>query len=236
MQNSYGKLFLIPNFLSEENDENFLPNIVSQKINHIKNYIVESEKEARRLLKNLKISTPQNELEIHLWNEHSNKKEAPLFLELFKNGIDVGLISDAGLPCIADPGNEIVLLAHQKNIDVIPLPGASSIFMALMASGMNGQNFVFHGYLPIDKKLQIKKIKEMEFDSASKNNSQIFMEAPYRNNKLFSELMNTCNSQTKICIAANISSGKQFIKTQTVENWKNKIPELHKIPVIFIIG
>ena len=143
MQKGFGKLYLIPNFLADDNAENFIPEFVREQIHHLKSFIVETEKDARALIKKLKISTPQNELKILLWNEHSDKNTVHELLKIFENGNDVGIITDAGLPCVADPGNEVVAMAHKKNIDVIPLPGSSSIFMALMASGMNGQNFVF---------------------------------------------------------------------------------------------
>ena len=236
MQNDYGKLYLIPNYLADDNAENFIPNIVSEKIHHLKNFIVETEKDARALIKKLKISTPQSELTILLWNEHTDKTTVHNLLKLFENGNDVGIISDAGLPCVADPGNEVVAMAHQKNIEVTPLPGSSSIFMALMASGMNGQNFSFHGYLPIDKIERAKKIKHLELDSKSKNQTQIFMEAPYRNNHLLDDILKTCFPETLLCIASNVSSLNQLIKTKTIKEWLNQKPNLHKIPTIFIIS
>ena len=236
MQKGYGKLYLIPNYLADDNAENFIPAFVCEQVHHLKNFIVETEKDARALIKKLKIATPQNELTILLWNEHSDKTTVNNFLKLFENDGDVGIISDAGLPCIADPGNDVVAMAHKKNIDIVPLPGSSSIFMALMASGMNGQNFVFHGYLPIDKIERAKKIKHIELNSSSKNQSQIFMEAPYRNNHLLDDILKTCSSDTRLCIASNVSSLKQFIKTKTIKEWQNQKPDLHKIPTIFIIG
>ena len=236
MQNEYGKLYLIPNFLASDNADNFIPELVREKIHHLKIFIVETEKDARALIKKLKIFTPQNELTILLWNEHSDKTKVNDFLKLFEKGNDVGIISDAGLPCVADPGNEVVAMAHKKNIEVIPLPGSSSILMALMASGMNGQSFVFHGYLTINKIERAKKIKHLELDSRSKNQSQIFMEAPYRNNQLFEEVLKTCSPDIRLCIASNISAANQLIKTKTVKEWSSQKPELHKIPTIFIIG
>lgn len=236
MQKRYGKLYLIPNILADDNAENFIPEFVREQVHHLKNFIVETEKEARSLIKKLKILTPQNELTILLWNEHSDKNTVQDLFKIFENGNDVGIISDAGLPCVADPGNEVVALAHKKNIEVIPLPGSSSIFMALMASGMNGQNFVFHGYLPIEKIERAKKIKHLELDSKSKNQAQIFMEAPYRNNHLLDDILKTCSSETRLCIASNISSDNQFIKTKSVKDWDTQKPNLHKIPTIFIIG
>ena len=236
MHKGYGKLFLIPNFLSKDNTDNFLPALVRERIHHIKNFIVETEKDARALIKKLNISTPQNELNIFLWNEHSNKNEVHHLLKALENESDAGVMSDAGLPCVADPGNDIVSLAHQKNIEVIPLPGASSIFMALMGSGMSGQHFIFHGYLPIDKIERVKKIKHLESESVLKNQTQIFMEAPYRNNHLLDDIIKTCSPLTKLCIASDVSGANQFMKTKTINDWGSQKPNLHKIPTIFIIG
>jgi 16S rRNA (cytidine1402-2'-O)-methyltransferase len=233
---AYGKLYLIPNFLADENPDSFLAQYVREQVHHIKHFIVETEKDARALIKRMQIATPQNELQLFLWNEHSNKSEVGELLKALENGSDAGIITDAGLPCIADPGSDVVALAHQKNIVVIPLPGASSILMALMGSGMSGQSFTFHGYLPIDKIARAKKIKEMEIDARKKSQSQIFMEAPYRNNQLFEDVLKNTESQTRVCVAMNISGKDQLIKTQTTKQWSGIKVDLHKKPVIFIIG
>jgi 16S rRNA (cytidine1402-2'-O)-methyltransferase len=233
---AYGKLYLIPNFLANDNPDSFLAQLVHQQVHHIKHFIVETEKDARALIKRLQLATPQNELTLLLWNEHSNKMEANALLQLLENKTDVGIITDAGLPCIADPGSDIVALAHQKNIEVIPLPGASSILMALMASGMNGQGFTFHGYLPIDKIARAKKLKELELDAKRKNQAQLFMEAPYRNNQLLADVLQHTDAQTRICVAMNISAANQFIKTKTNKEWRTTQVDLHKQPTIFIIG
>lgn len=233
---TYGKLYLIPNFLTDDNPDSFIAQYVREHIYHLKHFIVETEKDARALIKRLHIATPQNELTLFLWNEHSDKKDLGNLLTAFENKMDVGIITDAGLPCIADPGSDVVALAHQKNISVIPLPGASSILMALMASGMSGQSFAFQGYLPIDRTARVKKIKELEADARKKNQSQLFMEAPYRNNHLFEDLLLHTDAQTKICVAMNISAANQFIKTQTRKQWQQEKIDLHKKPVIFILG
>jgi 16S rRNA (cytidine1402-2'-O)-methyltransferase len=151
----HGKLYLIPNFLANDCQNDFLPEMVKRMTHHLKNFVVESEKEARALIKKLQLATPQNELQIFILNEHTEAKTYHHLLKAIENNQDAGIISDAGLPCVADPGFQLVALAHQKNISVIPLPGSSSIFMALMASGFSGQNFAFTGYLPIDKSLRI---------------------------------------------------------------------------------
>lgn len=237
MQNKgYGKLYLIPNFLSVENPHNFLADYVRDSVKHITKFIVESEKGGRALIKKLGTDIALPDAELFLLNEHSNKNETYKLLDILKNDTDAAIISDAGLPCIADPGSDLVALAQQKNIEVIPLPGASSIFMALMASGFSGQSFVFYGYLPIEKPLRVKKIKEMEKDAISKNQSQIFMEAPYRNNQLLEDILKTVAPNTRICIACNISSPDSWIKTKSAKEWMTQKPELHKRPVIFVMG
>lgn len=233
---AYGKLYLIPNFLADDNPDSFLAQYVRESVHHLKHFIVETEKDARALIKRLQLATPQNELQLLLWNEHSNKSEVSSLLGTLENGMDAGIITDAGLPCVADPGSEVVALAHQKNIEVIPLPGASSILMALMASGMSGQSFTFHGYLPIDKIQRAKKIKELEADARKKNQSQIFMEAPYRNNQLLEDVVKNCDSNTRLCVAMNVSGANQMIKTRTIRQWQTTKVDLHKKPVIFILG
>lgn len=234
MSNTYGKLYLIPNFLSDDNPDEFIAEMVRKMVHHIKHFVVENEKQARALIKRLKIEHTQQEIQIWLLNEHTPKTEVPEFLKSLENA-DAGIISDAGLPCIADPGSDLVALAQAKNIEVIPLPGASSMMMALMGSGFNGQQFAFSGYLPIDKVPKIKKIKELE-TLAHRGVSQIFMETPYRNRQLLEEIITQCNQQTKLCIACNISSPAGWVKTKTLAQWKNTTCELHKIPCIFILG
>lgn len=231
---TYGKLYLIPNFLSEDNPDNFIAEMVRNMVHHLKNFVVENEKQARALIKRLQLENAQSELHIWLLNEHTNPNEVPALLKALEGG-DAGIISDAGLPCIADPGSALVALAQAKNIEVIPLPGASSMMMALMGSGFNGQQFTFSGYLPIDKTPKIKRIKELE-SQAHRGVSQIFMETPYRNLQLLDELIAQCNSQTKLCIACNISSHKGWVKTKTMAQWKNQKPEIHKIPCVFVLG
>jgi len=231
---NYGKLYLIPNFLSEDNSDDFIAEMVRRMVHPLKNFVVENEKQARALIKRLRLSHSQQELNIWLLNEHTEAKEVSLLLEALVDN-DAGIISDAGLPCIADPGSALVALAQTKNIDVIPLPGGSSMIMALMGSGFSGQQFAFSGYLPIDKFPKIKKIKELE-SLAHRGSSQIFMETPYRNNQLLEELIAQCNAQTKLRIAYNISSEKGWVRTKTIAQWKAIKPELHKIPCVFILG
>jgi 16S rRNA (cytidine1402-2'-O)-methyltransferase len=231
---SYGKLYLIPNFLSDDNQEDFIAEMVRRMVNHLKHFVVENEKEARALIKKLRIKHSQQEIQIWLLNEHTNPQEIPGLLKALE-GNDAGIISDAGLPCVADPGSALVALAQTKNIEVIPLPGASSLMMALMGSGFSGQQFTFSGYLPIDKTPRAKRIKELE-SLAHRGISQIFMETPYRNRQLLEDLVLNLNAQTKLCIACNMSSEKSWVQTKTIAQWKTQKPEMHKIPCVFVLG
>jgi 16S rRNA (cytidine1402-2'-O)-methyltransferase len=230
------RLLLIPNYLADDNPIDFIADFVRQQVHHLKHFVVENEKVARGLIKKLKLASTQQELTILLWNEHSKAEDMREITDMLKLGVDVGIITDAGLPCIADPGADIVKIAHEKGIEVVPLPGASSIFMALMASGFNGQGFAFNGYLPIDKIQRAKKIKQLESDLFSRKQTQIFMEAPYRNNQLLSDVLANCAAQTKLCIACNISAVDGFIKTKSIAQWRQQLPDLHKKPVIFVLG
>lgn len=235
-EGSKTRVVLIPNYLADDNPVDFIAEFVRNQVHHIKYFVVENEKVARGLIKKLRLATPQPELFFVLWNEHSKPEDVKEITELFKLKVDIGIITDAGLPCIADPGADVVKLAHQNGIEVIPLPGASSIFMALMASGFNGQGFAFNGYLPIDKVLRVKKIKQLEADVVIRKQTQLFMEAPYRNNQLLADVLANCSAQTKLCIACNISSEQGFIKTKTIAQWRTQTPDLHKMPVIFAFG
>jgi 16S rRNA (cytidine1402-2'-O)-methyltransferase len=231
---NYGKLFLIPNFLSDDNPEDFIANMVKRMVHHLQYFVVENEKEARALIKKLGLKLGQPELIIHLLNEHTPPEEVPSLLKLLENN-DVGIISDAGLPCVADPGSALVALAQTKNIEIVPLPGASSLMMALMGSGFNGQSFTFSGYLPIDKNARGKKIKELE-SLSHRGITQIFMETPYRNRQLLEDLITHCSGHSKLCIACNMSAEKGWVQTKTLQQWRQQKPEFHKIPCVFILG
>lgn len=230
------RILLIPNYLSDDNPIDFIADFVRKQVHHVRHFVVENEKVARGLIKKMSLATAQQELTICLWNEHSKPEDMKDIVALFKLGVDIGIITDAGLPCIADPGADVVKMAHERGIEVVPLPGASSIFMALMASGFNGQGFAFNGYLPIDKVQRAKRIKQLEADVFARKQTQIFMEAPYRNNQLLADVLANCKSDTKLCIACNISSANGFIKTLTIGKWKTQLPDLHKQPVIFCLG
>lgn len=233
---SKGNFYLIPNFLGSGGKDDISPNQL-RKIYEIKEFIVESEKAARAFLKVIEHPLPQSDFVFHLLNEHSKEKEdlTPFFKNCLK-GESLGLLSDAGIPCVADPGNRAVAFAHKNKIKVIPLSGPSSIYMALMASGFNGQNFVFHGYLPVEQPLRIKKIRTLEQTLLSTGQTQIFMETPYRNEKLLEQLLDLLRSQTKLCVAANISNENEIIISKEVANWDIKEINVHKEPAIFLIG
>ncbi|WP_370476721.1 SAM-dependent methyltransferase [Tamlana flava] len=235
MNEKKGRLYLIPTTLGDTEPLEVLPISVKQTIDNINTFIVENEKTARRFIKKISPEKPQPALKIFLLNKFTEIAELPNFLEPCLNGIDVGLLSEAGCPGVADPGADVVKIAHSKNIKVVPLVGPSSILMAIMGSGMNGQSFAFNGYLPIDKNERKNEIKRLERLSFELNQSQIFIETPYRNNKILEDLTIILNNSTSICVACDITLPTEFIKTLTVEQWKKNMVDLHKRPTIFII-
>jgi 16S rRNA (cytidine1402-2'-O)-methyltransferase len=229
-----GKLFLIPSMIAETDYDQVMPAYIREIINEITHYVVEDERTARRTLIKLGIQTPINELRFYILNKHTNPSEVPLFLSI-ANTEDIGLLSEAGVPAIADPGREIVLLAHQNGVEVIPLVGPSSVLLAMMASGLNGQNFAFNGYLPVNSAERSRKIKHLEQRSLAENQSQLFIETPYRNNRLIKDLLTTCSENTLLCIAADITSRDAFIKTRYISDWRKQSIDLNKRPALFII-
>jgi 16S rRNA (cytidine1402-2'-O)-methyltransferase len=230
-----GKLYLIPTTLGETEPLEVMPYSVKKVIEEIDFYIVENEKSARRFIKKITPKKSQPDLQIMLLDKYAEELETRTYLNACDEGINVGLLSEAGVPAVADPGATIVKLAHEKGVQVVPLVGPSSILMALMASGMNGQNFAFNGYLPIDKGDRKKAIKELERLSKDKDQSQIFIETPYRNEKMFSDLKAALTPNTRLCIAVDITLPTEYIKTYTAKDWKHQQPDLHKRPAIFII-
>lgn len=230
-----GKLYLIPTTLGESNPMDVLPHTVKRAIEFIDCYIVENEKTARKFIKSILPEKVQSSLMLSSLNKHTDKNEINEMIKPLLQGVNVGLMSEAGCPGVADPGAVIVKLAHENGIQVIPLVGPSSILLAMMGSGMNGQSFAFNGYLPIDKadkKAAIKSFEKLSFD---KNQSQIFIETPYRNNKFLEDLLQTLQPNTHLCIAADITLPDEFIKTLTVANWKKTTVDLHNRPTIYII-
>lgn len=232
---SFGTLYLIPVPLAENAAaKTFTPYLVNT-INQINEYIVENGKTARKFLKEAGLAIPQSDLIIHDYGKHNRDTDNNIFFTGLLAGKDVGLMSEAGCPGIADPGSEIVALAHQKGIKVVPLVGPSSILLAIMASGFNGQSFTFHGYLPIDKVQRATKIKELENLSEKHNQTQLFIETPFRNNPILEEILRTCKPQTKLCIACNLTAEDEFVQTKTILQWRKQVPDLHKKPVIFLL-
>ncbi|MFM1879582.1 MAG: hypothetical protein RLZZ241_2448 [Bacteroidota bacterium] len=230
-----GKLYLIPTLLGETEPLEVLPLSIKGIIEELDHYIVEQERSARRFIKKLAPRKSQDDLKLSLLNKYTEDHEIPKFLEPCFKGIPVGIISEAGCPGIADPGANVVQYAHENGIQVVPMVGPSSILLALMASGMNGQNFTFHGYLPIETSARKKAIKELENLSSAQNQTQIFIETPYRNQKLMGELLQYLKKSTRVCIAADLTLKTEFIKTLTAGQWQATIPELHKRPAIFLI-
>lgn len=232
---SHGKLYLIPVTLGEMQADDVLPHTVKRAIGFIDHYIVENEKTARRSIKAIMPEKVQSSLHLSTLNKHTDVAAHNEMLKPCLEGINIGLMSEAGCPGIADPGAAIVKLAHEKGIQVVPLVGPSSILLAMMASGMNGQSFTFHGYLPIDKGERKSALKTLEKLSSDKDQSQLFIETPYRNNKMLEDLVQTLQPNTHLCIAADITLPSEFIKTHRIADWKKMKVDLDKRPAIFII-
>jgi 16S rRNA (cytidine1402-2'-O)-methyltransferase len=232
---SIGKLYLIPTTLGEMNPDDVLPQTVKRAIDFIDEYIVENEKTARKFIKSVNPEKIQASLKISTLNKHTDKAEFNTMIQSCLQGKNIGLMSEAGCPGVADPGAVIVKIAHEKGIQVIPLVGPSSILLAMMGSGMNGQSFAFNGYLPIDKSEKKTALKSFEKLSQDKNQSQIFIETPYRNNKLLEDVLQTLQPSTHLCIATDITLPTEYIKTHLVSEWKKINVDLHNRPTIFII-
>lgn len=229
-----GKIYLIPTSLSVRPISQELKQSDLDLIVKIKYFIVETPKIARRALSGLGMNI--QDLDMRILDEHSKEKDISELIEPLINGEDIGLMSDAGMPAVADPGNLVVRECHRLGISVIPLVGPSSIILSLAASGMNGQSFCFNGYLPRDPNRRKEKIKQLENESLRKNMSQIFIEAPYRNNSLVKDLLETCKDNTDLCIAVDITGEKEYIKTQSISNWKlDKGFKILDIPVTYIL-
>ncbi|GAC1303120.1 MAG: SAM-dependent methyltransferase [Mucilaginibacter sp.] len=231
----YGTLYLIPVPLAEDASVKSFTPFLTDTVNSIKEYIVENEKTARRFLKEAGLKTPQSELIIHDYGKHNRADGTADFFKGLQAGNDVGLMSEAGCPGVADPGAEIVEKAHRMGIKVVPLVGPSSILLALMASGFSGQSFTFHGYLPIDKADRSKRIRELENISERNDQTQIFIETPFRNNPMLEEILKTAHPKTRLCIACDLTSATEFVQTKTIAEWQKRIPELHKRPAIFLL-
>ena len=229
-----GDLYLIPNTLGEDNFSFVLPDEVKSVIESLDYFIVENERTARAYIKRLLADKIQKDIHVEIIDKHSDPLDLPGFLRPIENGKNAGIISEAGVPCIADPGAEIVSIAHRKGLKIIPLVGPSSILLALMASGFNGQQFAFRGYLPFDQQIRKRVFQAMNKDIKD-GITQIFMETPYRNNKLLDELLKIMHPETKLCIACDITLENEYIRTKTIADWVGSLPDLHKRPTIFLI-
>lgn len=229
-----GILYLIPVVLNEE-ALHVIPLYVHEITKQLDVFFVENEKTARRYLRKTGFAKSFDEVMMHPVNEHSNKNEFADYISHLLQGKNCGLMSEAGLPAVADPGSELVKLCHEKNIRVVPLSGPSSVFLALMASGLNGQKFIFHGYLPIKPPERNKYIQKMNSE-ALKGTTQIFIETPYRNNSVVKDILENCSGEVSFCIASELTGKKEFVCTKTVSEWRKLTPHLDKVPAVFLIG
>jgi 16S rRNA (cytidine1402-2'-O)-methyltransferase len=235
MNKMKGKLYLVPTPLSEESIH-VIPEYVKDIIHDLDTFIVENEKSARHFLKKSGYPKSLNEIHLALLNEHTPSTEIIALLKPVLEGKNIGLLSEAGCPAIADPGAELIQIAHRNNITIRPLTGPSSVILSLMASGLNGQSFSFAGYLPRDRPARIKSLKELEKMARTKNQTQVFIEAPYRNRHLLEDILHSCDTETMLCIACEITGINEFIKTKSIGTWRSEIPEINKRPAIFLIG
>jgi len=228
-------LFLIPTSLGDTSFDKILPAHNTEILSVLKFFIVEDVRTARRFLKKANPAIDIDSLTFFVLNQHTSPSEISSYLLPMDNGNDMGVISEAGCPAIADPGADVVAIAQQKSYKVVPLVGPSSILLALMASGFNGQSFAFNGYLPVQPSDRVKALKKLENRVYAENQSQLFIETPYRNMKMLEDILNSCQPNTKLCIAADITLETEFIKTLSVIHWKKSRPDLNKRPCIFIL-
>lgn len=230
-------LYLVPNILAEGDWQTVLPAQIHTVLTNTKFFIVENIRTTRRFMKQVNRDINIDECTFFEINKRTIASDIPGFLKPLAEGNDVAVISEAGCPGVADPGADVVKIAHKKSIKVVPLVGPSSILLALMASGLNGQNFAFKGYLPVKPQERVKAINELEKQIKHSKQTQIFIETPYRNNQLLADILKTCAPFISLCIAANITGEQEFIQTKTIQDWqKTGVPDLHKQPVIFLIG
>lgn len=233
---SLGTLYLIPVTLGDDIISKALPPDAVAIAQRLETFVVENEKTARRFLGAIKPLKPVRELQMLTLNEHTTEKELPALLAPLLEGQDIGLMSEAGCPGIADPGAQLAALAHKKGIRVAPLVGPSSILLSLMASGLDGQRFSFLGYIPSDKAARVQKLRELEQDSRKRRETQIFIETPYRNQHMLEDILATCNAESRLCVACNVSLDSEMILTKRVADWKKSpLPDLHKKPTVFLL-
>ena len=230
-----GKLYLIPSPLGDNDPTEVIPQPVLDSLKGFRTFVVEEIRTARRYLSKVGLKGTIGELEFHELNEHTEQSTVEGYLKLFDNGNDVALISEAGLPAVADPGAQLVALAHRHGIEVVPAVGPSSLMMSLMASGLNGQSFAFCGYIPAKTEERNSKLKLLEKISGQLKQTQIMIETPYRNDSLLKDILSTCSPSTRLCIAANITMPDAYIKTKTVSQWKKENLIIGKRPCVFLI-
>ena len=228
-------LYLIPVTLGDTTIDRVLPAYNREIILNIQYFIVENVRTARRFLKKTEPSIDIDQLTFFVLNKHTSPEELSSFLQPLQSGNAVGVLSEAGCPAIADPGADVVRIAQQRGIQVVPLVGPSSILLSLMASGFNGQSFAFHGYLPIDQEQKIQTLKSLELRIYKESQTQIFIETPYRNGSLVGEILKTCKPSTLLCIASNLTCEDELVQTRSVQDWKGKVPDLSKKPCIFLL-
>lgn len=228
-------LYLIPVLLGNTTVERVLPSYNKEVILGIRHFIVEDVRSARRFLKTVDKDINIDELQFYPLNKHTSPQDISGYLKPLEEGNPMGVISEAGCPAVADPGADVVAIAQRKNLPVVPLVGPSSIILSVMASGFNGQSFAFNGYLPIEPTERAKKLRILEQHAATEHQTQIFIETPYRNNKMVEDILKSCRPQTRLCIAANITCEDEYIKTKTLKEWKGQVPDLSKIPCIFLL-
>lgn len=235
MTENKGKLFLIPSPLGENDPAEVIPGPVLQSLEGFRTFVVEEVRTARRYLSKAGLKGRIGELEFHELNEHTDQATVESYIKLFDNGNDVALISEAGLPAVADPGAQLVALAHRNDIEVIPAVGPSSLMLALMSSGLNGQSFAFCGYIPAKTDERRSRLKTLEKISGQLRQTQILIETPYRNDSLFADILAVCGASTRVCVAANITMPDAYIKTKKVSEWKKVGLTISKRPCVFLI-
>jgi 16S rRNA (cytidine1402-2'-O)-methyltransferase len=229
-----GKLFLIPCTLGEPKLEDVIPRLVMDTIHELDYFVVEKVRTARRFIRQVSKEKNIDNITFLEMGKHTTDQEISDYIKFLKDGKDLGILSEAGVPGIADPGSVLVKMAHANKVQVVPLTGPSSIMLAIMAAGLNGQRFRFHGYLPINKPDRVKAIQLMEKESSKYNETQVFIETPYRNMALLQDLLAGLNNKTRLCIAADITLPSEFIVTRGVGEWKNAKLDLHKRPAVFL--
>jgi 16S rRNA (cytidine1402-2'-O)-methyltransferase len=230
-----GALFLVPSTLGESEPGSVLPEPVITTIRSLDSFIAEEARSARAFLRRVGLERPLTEIRIHILNEHTDARELPKLLQPALDGGRIGLLSEAGYPAVVDPGSELVALAHQRGVPVVPLVGPCSLLLALAASGLNGQSFCVHGYLPVEASQRTARIRELEARSRSDGSAQLFIEAPYRNNQLLAAVLETCNPDTRLCLATDLTLPDESIQTRPVSTWRVSAPDLNRRPTVFVL-